>query len=93
MPTFHEVMNTVKFRGIAGWVKKEADLWTLRDILFELQTDIQEWGANIDLNLKEMGHRISDIQGRNPVGLMLEMLEHDIMTIETYCASNHIPRS
>jgi hypothetical protein len=85
-------MNTVKFRGIAGWVKKEADLWPLRDILFELQTDIQEWGANTDLNLKEMGYRISDIAGRNPVVLMVEALEHDIMVIETYCTSNHIQR-
>lgn len=92
MPTFHEVMNTVKFRGVAGWVKREADLWPLRDILFELQTDILQWGTNTDLKLKEMGYRLEEIEGRNPVALMVQALEHDIMTIETYCASNHIPR-
>jgi len=92
MPTFHEVMNTVKFRGIACWVKKEGDLWPLRDILFDLQGDILQWGANADLNLKEAGYDLRDLQGVNPIKLMVEALEHDIMTIETYCASNHIPR-
>ena len=92
MPTFFEVMNTVKFRGVAGWVRKEADLWPLRDILFELQGDVMQWGERTDLKLKEAGYDLRMIEGRNPIALMVEALEYDIMTIETYCHSNHIPR-
>ena len=93
MATFFETMNTVKFRGIAGWVRKEADLWPLRDILFELQGDIMQWGERADLKLKESGYDLRHVEGRNPITLLVEALEHDIMVIETYCASNHIERS
>lgn len=92
MPTFHEVMNTVRFRAIAGWAKREADLWPLRDLLFGLQTDIQKWGVNISLNLKKAGTERSEVDGHDPVVPILEVLEHDIMVIGTYCASRHIPR-
>lgn len=93
MATFHETMNKVQFRGIAGWVRTEADLWTLRDILFELQTDIMEWGVNTDLKLKEQGYDLRYVEGRNPIELMVNALEHDIQLIETYCGVRDIPRT
>lgn len=92
MPTFHEVMNTVKFRGITGWVKREADLWPLRDILFDLQGDIMQWGERADLKLKEGGYDLRHIEGVNPITLIVDALEHDIMVIEQFCRTHDIRR-
>lgn len=90
--TFHEMMNTVKFRGVAGWAHREADLWPLRDILLGLMQDCQNIGSQAYLKLKEAG--VDDVAEGSAANtrLFCEMLEGDIMTIEAYCKRRGIDR-
>lgn len=92
MTTFHEMMNKISFRAVAGWAHREADLWSLRDILFELQTDVQELGAVSYRALNNMKLNDAAEGAASNTRLFAEMLEKDIQTIETYCRSRGIER-
>lgn len=92
MPTFHEMMNTLSHRLIAGRVRKEADLWPLRDILFDKQTSIlhalmalREHATTPDMQeaVKQAAYHLTEQMG---------MLEKDMQTIETYCRKEGIER-
>jgi hypothetical protein len=90
--TFFETMNTVAFRAVAGWARREADLWPLRDLLLELQQDVQRIGETSYLKLKEGG--LDDVAEGSAANtrLFAALLEKDIQTIEAYCAANDIAR-
>lgn len=92
MQTFHEMMNTLSHRLIAGRVRKEADLWALRDILFDKQTEIlhdlmalrETWTSEADKPIvARIAYHLTEVMGT---------LERDIQIIETYCRREGIER-
>lgn len=91
--TFYEMMNTVRFRDIAGCARSEADLWALRDTLFELQTDVQRASvlAHSSIIAQYEQPELRE-QLMYPYRLMVNMLEADILTIEAYLRKNKIDR-
>ena len=92
MTTFHEMMNRISFRAVAGWAHREADLWSLRDILFELQTDVQTLGAVSYRALANTDNMDAAMGSASNTRLFAEMLEKDIQSIEAYCRSRGIER-
>ena len=92
MSTFSEMLNTVSFRGVAGRARREDDLWPLRDILFDLQTDIIKVGAAVVLNLRKSdSDALADAMQHNN-RMLVDMLEHDILVIEMWCNSHKVLR-
>lgn len=92
MSTFHEMLNTISFRGVAGRARREDDLWALRDILFDLQSDVINVGAEVVLNLRKAdADALADAMQHNN-RMFVDMLEHDILVIETWCNARRIAR-
>lgn len=92
MQTFHEMLNTVSFRLLTGKVRKNADLWPLRDLLMELHGTMQKNAVDAFLVLSRAGHEDLAVLVSNDYAVTLRVLERDIQTIETYCRKNDIIR-
>jgi hypothetical protein len=91
--TFHEMLNTVSFRNMAGKVDGHEDLWALRDLLLERQLSVQLLGVRLSLWLTvDCPIEVIESMNENIVWIS-ERLETDIMIIEQYCKKRGIIRS
>lgn len=92
MTTFHEMLNRVAFKTIAGRVGSESDLWALRDLLverlFSAQDDISRVWETYRMNMDTP----VDMSMINTFAVLTERLEQDIMLIEQYLSQRKIPR-
>lgn len=92
MSTFHEMLNTVSFRNMAGKVDGHDDLWALRDLLYERLVSAQNNASVACWALGYAGHsQWKDIVS-DDYRFFCERLEKDIMTIEQYCKKRGIMR-
>ena len=92
MTTFHEMLNTVSFRNMAGKVDGHDDLWALRDLMFERLCSLQHNAANVYNELRDYGNGEIATTIAMDYAFTIERLERDIMTIEQYCKKRGIMR-
>ena len=92
MTTFHEMLNTVSFRNMAGKVDGHEDLWALRDLLYERMVVASQNSAMAYAVCMADGQDSVAISVRDDYMFFIERLEKDIMTIEQYCKKRGIIR-
>jgi hypothetical protein len=88
--TFWEFLNTVRFRDIAGRVRKEEDVPSLHALLIERQGEIQSRCNAVCELLRSHGYpQVAASVARDYVWIA-EEIEKDIQRVEAYCRSRGI---
>lgn len=90
MSTFHEMLNTVSFRNMAGKVDGHEDLWALRDLLYERLVNASQNASMAYAVCMADGQDSVALAVRDDYQFFMDRLEKDIQTIEAYCKKRGI---